>query len=212
MIAGGATVIDLAAWGVTQAEAQALLARQTCPVCGEGPWKSPLNHVSRKHGIDRFTMRDVCGLTLTVSVLDPELRERFVEHGRTVDMTQVNHAGKPRRKQRWTRAGREGTQANIEAWNETDEAAAQRTAAAQASKQRDAVARQSASLRARWEAMSDDERRAATAHIPRDSDTQRAKSLARWDRQGRQPCGTVAAYKRGCRCEPCRDAKRRSRG
>ena len=29
--------------------------------------------------------------------------------------------------------------------------------------------------------------------------------------QDRYPCGTVAAYRRGCRCEPCRDAKRHSR-
>lgn len=38
------------------------------PVCGRGPWKSPLNHVALKHGIDKFTMRDICGLKVKESV------------------------------------------------------------------------------------------------------------------------------------------------
>lgn len=82
-------------WGVTADEAAALLARQICPICGKGPWVSPLNHVARKHGIDRLTMRDICGLSMRDKVTDQSIRKIFVERGRrsrSIDTLRENSA------------------------------------------------------------------------------------------------------------------------
>lgn len=68
-------------WGVTPEGARDLLLRQTCPICGEGPWQSVLNHVSRKHAIRRQIMRDVCLLSTRDKVTDGELREKFRANG-----------------------------------------------------------------------------------------------------------------------------------
>jgi hypothetical protein len=195
-----------AEWGVTPDEARALLMRQVCPVCGEGPWKSPLNHVARKHGIDKITMRDVCGLTTLVSVVDPELRERCVERGRAVDMSTVNQPGRPRKKQRWTSAGRAAFTANIEAVNQTPEAASQRLAALAKARTPDARKRQGASLKARWDALTDDERRAKSEQLRRTPEELSEQATAAWDRRGRKPHGTRASYRRGCKCDECRAA------
>ena len=72
---------DPESWGVTADEAREMLARQMCPVCGEGPWKSPLNHVSKRHAINRLVMRDVCGLSMTCKVTDEDTRKRWSENG-----------------------------------------------------------------------------------------------------------------------------------
>lgn len=44
-----------------------------CPACGCGPFQVVLNHAARKHGILRHNMRDLCGLTYSESVCDPEV-------------------------------------------------------------------------------------------------------------------------------------------
>jgi len=35
-----------------------------------------------------------------------------------------------------------------------------------------------------------------------------ARSMQTWDTRGRQPCGTRASYRRGCRCNSCIEANR----
>jgi hypothetical protein len=105
--------VDVEAWVVPIDQASDHLARQMCPVCGEGPWKSPLNHAARKHGIDRFTMRDVCGLTMRTSVVDPALSAVFAERGKA--MPPASNPG-PRKKQRWTTAGRAKNAEALTAW------------------------------------------------------------------------------------------------
>lgn len=69
-------------WGVTVDEARTILNNQTCPICRIGPWKSPLNHVSRAHGIDRLTMRDICGLSMYHKVTDPEVSAAWSANGK----------------------------------------------------------------------------------------------------------------------------------
>lgn len=196
-------------WGCTEAEARAMLERQSCPVCGTGPWKSPLNHVSRKHGIDRFTMRDICGLTTTDRVVDPALGQHFSEQRKGKDMSAL-HAG-PRRKQRWTKAGLAKNAATIAEENSKPDAHARSLAALAASRTPKARAKQAESMRAHWAKATDEERRAVAERLARSPEELSAMQIAAWDRRGRQGCGTVASYKRGCRCAECRDAKRASR-
>jgi hypothetical protein len=194
--------------------AREMLRRQMCPVCGEGPWKSPLNHAAKKHGILKADLREACRLTMSESVCDPALAERFAENGRQ-QLTQYKNSSarmaalsNSRRstKGRLTTAGREALTANLSAVTADQSRAALLKAQAP-----EAQAKRTATLREQWAAMTPEERR-AKSHLPvRSSDEQRRTAVAGWDKRGRQGCGTVAAYKRGCRCEACREAKRRSR-
>lgn len=208
----GATLEE---WGVTADEARDLLRRQMCPACGRGPWMSPLTHAAKKHGIDRHTMRDVCGVTTVESVVEPELSERIRERGKARDMSEVARSG-PRKKYRTTAAGRAATSGNLRRWEEESgeaETSRQRLAAAAASKLPEAVARQAEALQRQWAALTPEQRRARSAPLTQSTsapEVQRARAMARWEGR-RQPCGTVAAYKRGCRCDDCREAKRESR-
>lgn len=200
---------NLADWGVTVEQAREMLTRQVCPACGEGPWKSPLNHASRKHGIDRFTMRDICGLTVTESVVDPELSARFAANSLTRDMSTVNRKGKPRKKQRWTKAGRARNTETIRRENTKPEAAGRRAEALALAHTPEALARRKESMRKFWGGLSPEERAQRTAHLDKSPERMAAMREARQLKL--QPCGTVASYKRGCRCDACREAKRASR-
>lgn len=108
---------SLEQWGVTREQARAMLHAQMCPVCGEGPWKSPLNHAARKHGIDQRTMRDVCGLIIGESVTDAALHAVFSARDTNINATNAAEVGKLRRGPReWTAAGRENTARNLIDW------------------------------------------------------------------------------------------------
>jgi hypothetical protein len=108
--------LTAADWGLTTDQARGKLRARICPVCGEGPWDSPLNHASRKHGIDKFTMRDACGLTTTESITAPEASAKWSNNGK-----RQAEAGKDFRamgelrsgKRRFTRAGSEHVTANV---------------------------------------------------------------------------------------------------
>lgn len=198
---------DLAEWGVTIDEARRMLERQVCPICGEGPWQSPLNHVARKHGIDRFTMRNICGITTTTKVADPELSERFSERGRNADLTHLRDAARSRKKQRWTRAGLAKNAATIAEQNERPGAAEQREKALQLARTPEARTKRSRSMRIKWDNAPDSARAAVRDRLARTPEQLSEQSRSAWERRGLQPCGTVASYKRGCRCDECKAAK-----
>lgn len=193
-------------WGVTQAEARALLRRQVCPVCGEGPWKSPLNHAAKRHGILKTDIREACGLNSVESVVDPGLREVFSERGRAAGRDMRGLATRPRKKYRVTSAGKAALTQNLK-----DVTPDQSRKALKAAHTPESEAKRSATLRAKWAAMSPEERRAATNLPAATSAEQSRRARVGWERRGLQPCGTVAAYKRGCRCDDCRAAKKASR-
>lgn len=92
-------------WWVHPVEFAAdLLHEGTCPVCGRGGWKSPLNHVSRKHHIDRHDMRDVCGLTTIEQVTDPESHEKWSQNAINRDAVVNARNGPKNRTRRRTKA------------------------------------------------------------------------------------------------------------
>jgi hypothetical protein len=124
-------VCEAATWGRSREEARDLLRRQMCPVCGEGPWKSPLNHAAKKHGILKRDLREACGLNSVESVTDPELRERFAELGRShgQDMTALARPGQARKPYRMTEAGREAIAENLVQWERANPEAAKRARA-----------------------------------------------------------------------------------
>jgi hypothetical protein len=199
---------DLVSWGRTQEEARDMLARQMCPACGEGPWKSPLNHASKRHGIDGRTMREVCGLTTVASVASPELADRISARMKG-EMTPDRAASLSRRRsgaRRWTEAGRSAVVNNL-----SGVTAEQSRESLQRTRSPEAIEKRSETLRAKWGAMTPEQRRERSKQLRRSSEDLTLQGLAMWDKRGRQPCGTVASYKRGCRCEECREAKRRSR-
>ena len=106
---GEDAIPDPESWGVSAGDARELLRHQMCPICGRGPWKSPLNHVALKHGIDKFTMRDICGLKVKESVADADLSEASRQRAAAQDKTALHEAHKQGHgKYRVTRAGAKG--------------------------------------------------------------------------------------------------------
>lgn len=190
----GSAPPDPAQWGVSPTEARELLLRQICPVCGRGPWKSPLNHVANKHGLDKFTMRDICELKVKESVADPEFSAAYSARAKAMDLTPLHEAHKKGHgKYRVTREGKrrkaEGAVGNL------DESRAKAFTP-------EALKKRSASWRRTWDAKSPEEQQVT---LDRLYEAKRPHFF---------PCGTVAAYGRGCRCDLCRVAHteyRRSR-
>lgn len=199
------TTLDVSDWKHAPERAREVLIQGTCPVCGHGPWKSPLNHVSRKHGIDRRTMRDVCDLTMREKVTDPELSQRLAEVSAERDMSKVR-SSRPRAQQQWTRRGRAKNTATIETANQDPAAPTWRSAALARAWLPESRAKQAAALKERWDSLPPEERRRRTGHLKRDPEQLSVQAFEAWTRRGRQPCGTRAAYRRGCRCESCRAA------
>lgn len=182
----GAAPPDPEQWGVSPTEARALLLRQMCPVCGRGPWKSPLNHVANKHGLDRFTMRDICELKVNESVADPELSAASSERAKAMDLSPLHVAHKKGHgKYRVTRAGK---RRKGERSPEKLDAARSKAYTPEALKKR------SASWRRTWAAKTLEEQQSVL------------ERLYEAKRPNFFPCGTAAAYGRGCRCDQCRAA------
>lgn len=173
-------------WGVSPTEARELLLQQMCPVCGRGPWKSPLNHAALKHGLDKFTMRDICELKVKESVADPEFSAFHSARAIAMDMTPLHEAHKKGHgKYRVTRAGRrrkaEGSAENLD------------TARSKAYTP-EALKKRSDSFKQTWAAKTPEEQQATFDRL---YEARRPNFF---------PCGTVAAYGRGCRCDRCRGA------
>lgn len=164
-----------------------MLLDQMCPVCGRGPWKSPLNHVALKHGIDKFTMRDICELAMKESVADAELSAASRERAAAQDKTALHEAHKKGHgKYRVTRVGAKRKAAGA--------AGADMEALRAMSATPEALAKRSASMKETLLARSPEERQATVDRL------YEAK------KPHFRPCGTEAAYGRGCRCDLCRAA------
>ena len=101
-----------------------MLNAQMCPICGLGPWKSPLNHVARAHHIDRLTMRDICGLSTRDKVTDENCREAWSANGKQrIDVLASNSAkitGTRGRKNRRTRRAVEVGNRNLLAYEKSN--------------------------------------------------------------------------------------------
>lgn len=59
----------------TREQIQAGIEAQICPWCDAGPFKILASHTTRLHGVDRFQLRDLAGLTYSASVCAPEVAD-----------------------------------------------------------------------------------------------------------------------------------------
>lgn len=87
---------------------RAAIEAQTCPFCGRGPFKVIAVHTNKMHGVDKWELRNLAGLTSSESICasdysegarDRAVRRKFHEYG---GQTQKKTGRRP---QRWTSAG-----------------------------------------------------------------------------------------------------------
>jgi hypothetical protein len=164
-----------------------MLERQICPVCGQGPWVSPLNHASRKHAINRHVMRDICGLSTNDKVTEESAREAWRANGRAKSDTLRRNAdqvrGKRGRTQRRTRAFERSLQnSGLMRWldEHPEEAAAMRAEFRSRMESPEAQAKWAASMaRVRAEREYTDEERAAFRARMQDPEIERKRRVRR---------------------------------
>lgn len=101
------------------AAVRAAIAAQTCPFCGGGPYKVIAVHTNKSHGIDKWELREMAGLTTRDSICAPEYADRARELAveRKLHENGAKSAKNERRPQRWTSAGRQKQTATITAVN-----------------------------------------------------------------------------------------------
>jgi hypothetical protein len=177
---GEAALPDPGAWGVSAGEARELLLQQMCPVCGRGPWKSPLNHVALKHGIGKFTMRDICDLKVKESVADADLSDASRQRAAAQDKRSLHEAHKQGHgKYRVTRAGARG---------KADGAAGvDMTALRDQAFTPEAFAKRSESWRQTWEAKSPEAKQATLDRLYEAKKPNFRPCAARWPRLPLRP-------------------------
>lgn len=147
-----------------------------CPFCGRGPFKVVSVHTNKKHGVDKFELRKLAGMTRNEPTCLPAFSERASENGRANHADRMRALADEHRGKTWAeRGGREWTDAgrakigesNRRRWDsmpdEEREALIERMA--RASKTEGARSRHAASLRRRWANLTAEERREASAHL-----------------------------------------------
>lgn len=185
------------------------IAAQTCPWCGRGPFAMLPVHTNKVHGVDKWELRELAGYTTRDALCSEESRAKMaaaydVERGAQVRAATA--ASKHRRPQRWTTAGLERQSETITQWmTENPEAAREaQQRASRAVVSPEGRQRQIDASRNRVRSQAEiDAFRARMARPEIRAKREAARVL--------QPCGSVASYKRGCRCDACRAAKRESR-
>jgi hypothetical protein len=87
---------------MSAAEIRAALEYQCCPLCGQGPWKSPAAHVSLAHGVHADVLREVAGFNRTHQLIDDALHESMSvrAHGNGT----IDHLGE----KRWGKGSAQG--------------------------------------------------------------------------------------------------------
>lgn len=200
----------------SQEAIRAAIGAQTCPFCGAGPFKMLPVHTNKKHGVDKWELRELAGYSTRDPLCSDEalaaMRDAY-DPARGNQARAAAAAKTGRRTQRWTSAGLAKNRASLIEWEAANPEAAlvvrRRAARGQTP---DARRRQADSLRKFYEENPD----RATERSARMRDpAQRARmtaGLTAW--RAKQPLpehGSVRRYRRGCRCEPCREAKRQYR-
>jgi hypothetical protein len=86
---------------------RAAIAAQRCPFCGGGPYKVVAVHTNKTHGIDKWELREMAGLTTRDSICAPEYADRARELAvqRKIHENGAKTSRNGRRPQRWTTAG-----------------------------------------------------------------------------------------------------------
>lgn len=199
---------------------QSLLSRQVirenieggmCSWCDRGPFRSLASHTNKMHGIDRRELRALAGLTMRQPVASEAFREKCRERA-VKEGTGYSDAA---------RAGLEKARGASRKYTEAGLARIARTASA-------TMAAMTPEERSRRASIASNSRtpegliRTAEAASKRERSESECKAFGERMRRPDvvakraaarvlQGCGTVASYKRGCRCDQCRRAKAESR-
>lgn len=198
---------------ITAKAVRECIADCLCPICGAGPFKVLAAHTNRAHGVDRFALRELADLPIRASVCSNEFAERARELALQRDFGHSEEARIGRaRGAAAERVFSDGARARLAA------AARERMLAVPEAERREHASRMAA---ARTSEGLGRIAAAASRRVPSKAEVEAfrermtspeveaKRESARVARL--QGHGTVACYKRGCRCEPCRDAKRVSR-
>ncbi len=100
---------------------RAAIAEGKCPFCGSGPWKMLPVHTNKKHGVDKWQLRDLAGLTTSDALCDSDtLGKMSARNQRTSEeMAAISAMGSGSRAvadRRWTRAGRDSRGKHLRQW------------------------------------------------------------------------------------------------
>lgn len=103
---------------LTEERIRAAIAARVCPWCAAGPFKCLALHTRKIHGVDRWELRDLAGLTTRESVCTPELSDtlRDAKPRKVQVQLALNAAAAARGKRaprKLTRAGRAKLAENI---------------------------------------------------------------------------------------------------
>lgn len=90
---------------------------QMCPFCERGPFKMLPVHTNKVHGVDKWELRDLAGLTTNDPLCSPEARDAMRAKASAEAVTRATAAARDsRRPQRWTQAGRAKNRATLVRW------------------------------------------------------------------------------------------------
>lgn len=183
---------------------------QLCPWCGQGPFAMLPVHTNKAHGIDKWALRDLAGLSTNDSLCSAEVLDKMSENAKAnghVEKATAASRGRHRSGYRRTLEGRRRNMDNLQTWSdENPELHRQAAIKASASVTPEGLKRRRQALIGR--PMSDNARRA----LQDPAVAERRKAAARATRAAKAlPCGTRASYRRGCRCEKCASANREYR-
>jgi len=186
-----------------------------CPFCERGPFKMLPVHTNKIHGVDKWELREMAGYTTTDPISSEEARMAMVAKSHPENLVKAREAlASGRRKPRRTTAGTQKHRDTLIAWMTADpeRASVARRAAGKRANSPDARARRLATLRAKLAA---DPKAKARIYAHLHTPENRAKAIAAAVKANRRPVpehGDLNRYKHhGCRCEPCRETKRRDR-
>lgn len=77
-----------------------------CPWCGRGPYALLAMHTNKAHGVDRFELRDLSGLTYNTRICDPDLAARLSERSKRNGSGGAIRPTQPRKSPRINEAAR----------------------------------------------------------------------------------------------------------
>lgn len=189
----------------------------TCPVCGAGPFKVLPMHTNQAHGIDKHELREMAGLTATDAISSQEFREGSRDRARARDLGPEHFQEMGRKRAslgsavRYTTAGRRNMSENIKSYNESLTPEQKRARGEYVGAHVEGHRKQSEALRKKHQENPELGRQFRERVSAPEVEQKRREAVRAAAERKRLGHGTAASYKRGCRCDACREAKRQSR-
>lgn len=117
----------------SQAVTREFIKSQTCPWCGEGPYKILAGHTWRAHGVSGEELREMAGLTKCASICDQQVSEEKASRLKGVRLPKSAYA-KQRKPRSLSEAGKQVCRAKLDEarGRHPDRGAAQAKSASQA--------------------------------------------------------------------------------